>query len=139
HHIQREPLSVRARMSDVLSNLRPGEFTGFSQLFQAHEGRMGVAVTFIAILELKREGLIEIVQNEPFAPIHLCAADATRAPRIIEGSAEDVTEADGRLLAESIAADGVDEPHEEHDPEAEPEQEPEPAETAPAPENQTEP
>ena len=115
HHIQREPLSVRARMSDVLANLAPGEFTAFPQLFQAHEGRMGVAVTFIAILELKREGLIEIVQNEPFTPIHICAADQTRSGRVIDGAAEEVAEADadGRLLAESIAADGVDEPHDE--------------------------
>jgi segregation and condensation protein A len=116
HHIQREPLSVRARMSDVLSNLVPGEFTPFPQLFQAGEGRMGVAVTFIAILELKREGLIEIVQNEPFAPIHVCPADADKpAGRLIEGTAEEVTEADGRLLAQSIAEHGVDDDDEDSD------------------------
>jgi segregation and condensation protein A len=113
HHIQREPLSVRARMSDVLAGLKPGEFTDFPQLFQMHEGRMGVAVTFIAILELKREGLIEIVQNEAFAPIHICGADPARFARVIEGTAEEVAEADGRLLADSIATDGVDEPHDE--------------------------
>jgi segregation and condensation protein A len=118
HHIQREPLSVRARMSDVLSYVRPGEFTEFSRLFNANEGRMGVAVTFIAILELKREGLIEIVQNEPFTPIHISAADQSKAAgRVIDGSAEDVTEADGRLLAESIAADGVDDPVDDELPE----------------------
>lgn len=110
HHIHREPLSVRARMSDVLANLKPDEFTDFVQLFQPSEGRMGVAVTFIAILELKREGLLEIVQNEAFAPIHVCAADPARFARVIDGTAEEVTEADGRLLAESIASDGVDEP-----------------------------
>jgi segregation and condensation protein A len=113
HHIQREPLSVRARMSDVLSYVRPGEFTDFPSLFQASEGRMGVAVTFIAVLELKREGLIEIVQNEPFAPIHVTAADPDRFKRVIEGEAEEVTEADGRLLAESIAEHGVDELHDD--------------------------
>jgi segregation and condensation protein A len=113
HHIQREPLSVRARMSDVLANLRPGEFTDFPQLFQAHEGRMGVAVTFIAVLELKREGLIEIVQNEAFAPIHVTAADPARFARVIEGESEEVAEDDGRLLAESIAVDGVDEAHDD--------------------------
>nr|PZN67714.1 MAG: segregation/condensation protein A [Pseudomonadota bacterium] len=111
HHIQREPLSVRARMSDVLTNLSPGRFTPFEQLFQASEGRMGVAVTFIAILELKREGLIEIVQNEPFAPIHVCPADPEKGGRVIEGTAEDVTEADARLLAQSIAEHGVDDEH----------------------------
>jgi segregation and condensation protein A len=112
HHIQREPLSVRARMSDVLASLVPGAFSDFSSLFLQEEGRMGVAVTFIAILELKREGLIEIVQNEPFAPIHVCAADPARFARVIEGTAEEVTEADGRLLAQSIAEHGADEAHE---------------------------
>ncbi len=62
HHIQREPLSVRRRMSDILAALQPGAFVEFSQLFQASEGRMGVAVTFVALLELLREGLVEIVQ-----------------------------------------------------------------------------
>jgi tryptophanyl-tRNA synthetase/chromatin segregation and condensation protein Rec8/ScpA/Scc1 (kleisin family) len=114
HHIQREPLSVRARMSDVLANLQqqPGTFMDFPQLFLAQEGRMGVAVTFIAILELKREGLIEIVQNEAFAPIHVCSADPARFARVIEGSAEEVVEEDSRLLAESIAVHGTDEAHE---------------------------
>ena len=107
HHIQREPLSVRARMSDILSSLQPRVFTEFSRLFQPEEGRMGVAVTFIAILELKREGLLDIVQNETFAPIHVCGVDAQRTGRTIEGTAE-VVEDDARLLAESIAADGVD-------------------------------
>ncbi len=116
HHIQREPLSVRARMSDVLANLAPGKFTDFPSLFQAHEGRMGVAVTFIAVLELKREGLIEIVQNEAFAPIHVTAADPARFARVIEGEAEEVADLDGRLLAESIAEHGADAAHDDaHD------------------------
>ena len=117
HHIQREPLSVRARMSDVLSSLSPGSFVEFPQLFRTEEGRMGVAVTFIAILELKREGLIEIVQNEAFAPIHITAADPARFTRVIEGTAEEVTEADGRLLAQSILEHGADEAHDDsHEP-----------------------
>ncbi len=112
HHIHREPLSVRARMSDILANLKPEVFTDFTQLFQADEGRMGVAVTFIAILELKREGLLEIVQNEAFAPIHICAADPARFARVIEATADEVVEDDARLLAASIAADGADDPAE---------------------------
>ena len=68
HHISRERLSVRQRMSDVLSTMRSQSFVEFVQLFRPEEGRMGVTVTFIAILELLREGLIEIVQSEPFAP-----------------------------------------------------------------------
>jgi len=77
HHVQRERLSVRERMSDVLGALRSQAFVEFVHLFRPEEGRMGVTVTFSAILELLREGLIEIVQAEPFAPIHVRAG----APR----------------------------------------------------------
>jgi segregation and condensation protein A len=108
HHIHREPLSVRARMSDILVSVLPGEFTEFSRLFNAEEGRMGVAVTFIAILELKREGLIEIVQNEPYAPIHVSGVAQGGQASVIEGSAEEVVEADALLLAVSIATHGTD-------------------------------
>jgi segregation and condensation protein A len=105
HHIQREPLSVRARMSDILASLKANEFIPFSRLFLPEEGRMGVAVTFISILELLREGLLEIVQNEPYSPIHICAADPERrARRVIDSSAEEASAADARLLAETQAA-----------------------------------
>ncbi len=105
HHIQREPLSVRARMSDILANLKGSEFIPFSRLFLPEEGRMGVAVTFISILELLREGLLEIVQNEPYSPIHICAADPERrARRVIDSTAEEASAADARLLAETQAA-----------------------------------
>jgi segregation and condensation protein A len=77
HHVSRERLSVRQRMSDVLGALRSQAFVEFTQLFRAEEGRMGVTVTFSAVLELLREGLIEIVQAAPFAPIHVRAG----APR----------------------------------------------------------
>jgi len=79
HHVQREPLSVRERMSQVLTRLRGSEFSDFHDLFDASEGRMGVAVTFLALLELLREALIELVQAQPFAPIHVRAA--TGEPR----------------------------------------------------------
>jgi segregation and condensation protein A len=71
HHVQREALSVRERMSEILSRLRESSFVEFVRLFRPEEGRMGVTVTFIAILELMREALIEIVQAEPYAPIHV--------------------------------------------------------------------
>jgi segregation and condensation protein A len=71
HHVQRERLSVRQRMSEILDCLRGDEFAGFAALFRVEEGRMGVTVTFVAILELVREGLLEIVQAEPYAPIHV--------------------------------------------------------------------
>ncbi len=71
HHIQREVLSVRERMSQVLDRLDALRFTPFSALFRPEEGRMGVVVTFLAVLELLREALLEMVQAEPFAPIHV--------------------------------------------------------------------
>jgi segregation and condensation protein A len=101
HHIHREPLSMRARMSDILASLKAHEFVEFVRLFRPEEGRMGVAVTFIAILELLREGLLEIVQNEPYAPIHVCAADPARAAgRTIDSTAEDASAADAALLTQ---------------------------------------
>ncbi len=76
HSVQLEPLSVRERMSDVLAQINgaPEEFMPFVGLFNMREGRMGVIVTFLAIMELLREGLIDLVQNEAFAPIYLRAA-----------------------------------------------------------------
>jgi segregation and condensation protein A len=71
HHVQREPLSVRQRMSDVLSALSSSSFLDFVRLFRPDEGRRGVTVTFVAILELLREGLIEIVQSEAYGPLHV--------------------------------------------------------------------
>jgi len=82
HHISRERLSVRQRMSEVLGTMRSQAFVEFVTLFRAEEGRMGVTVTFIAILELLREGLIEIVQSEPYAPIHVRAGTPRQADQI---------------------------------------------------------
>lgn len=76
HSIQREALSVRERMSDVLSRLSPNGFLRFTELFKPEEGRTGVTVTFLAILELIKESLIEVVQSEPFSPIHIKPASA---------------------------------------------------------------
>ena len=84
HHVSRERLSVRQRMSDVLSALRTQSFVEFAQLFRAEEGRMGVTVTFSAILELLREGLIEIVQAEQFAPIHVRAGAPRRVTLVVD-------------------------------------------------------
>ena len=84
HHVQRERLSVRQRMSDILSALRTQSFVEFVQLFRAEEGRMGVTVTFSAILELLREGLIEIVQAEQFAPIHVRAGAPRRVTLVVD-------------------------------------------------------
>jgi segregation and condensation protein A len=70
-HVQREPLSVRQRMSEVLSSLESGGLVSFTTLFKPEEGRMGVTVTFVALLELMREGLIEVVQAEAYSPLHI--------------------------------------------------------------------
>ena len=73
HQVSREALSTRERMSDVLERLKGGGFVPFVELFTAEEGKLGVVVTFMAILELVKESLVELVQNEPFAPIHVRA------------------------------------------------------------------
>ncbi len=77
HAVQLDGLSVRERMSDVLARVNdtPG-FVPFSNLFDVREGRYGVVVTFLAVLELVREALVDLVQNEPFAPIYACAPRA---------------------------------------------------------------
>ena len=71
HAIQREALSVRNRMSDVLRALDNGEFHPFESLFEPSEGRHGIIVTFLAILELAKEQLVEISQRETLAPIYV--------------------------------------------------------------------
>ena len=73
HHIQREALSTRERMSQVLEQLAGQQFVPFVALFSAREGRLGVVVTFLAIMELIKEALVEIVQTESFGPIHVKA------------------------------------------------------------------
>jgi segregation and condensation protein A len=74
HRITREPLSVRERMVLVLGRLAEAPYTAFTQLFTVEEGRRGVVVAFLAILELLRESLIEVVQSEPQGPIYVKAA-----------------------------------------------------------------
>jgi len=71
HQIQGETLSVRERMSQILERLEPARFSEFQSLFSVREGRLGVVVTLLAVLELVREALLELVQAEPFAPIYV--------------------------------------------------------------------
>jgi segregation and condensation protein A len=73
HQVHREKLSTRQRMSEVLAILRSDTFVPFVTLFKAEEGRLGVVVTFLAIMELIKESLVEIVQTESFGPIHVKA------------------------------------------------------------------
>ncbi len=74
HHVQREALSVRERMSMVLEQVKAEEFTEFGALFTLSEGKAGVIVAFLAILELMKESLIAMVQNETNGPIYVKAA-----------------------------------------------------------------
>jgi segregation and condensation protein A len=85
-HVQRERLSVRERMTDILTTLAARRFVEFSELFHIDEGRMGVTVTFVAILELVREELIEIVQAQEFAALHVRAAAPRASLRLVEDS-----------------------------------------------------
>jgi len=73
HQIRRETLSVRIRMSELLQRLRGTGFVPFSQLLNADEGRLGLVVSFMALLELVKEALVELVQNSDYSTVHLRA------------------------------------------------------------------
>ena len=90
-HVQREPLSVRQRMTDILATLTANAFVDFVRLFTVEEGRRGVTVSFVAILELLREGLIEIVQAEAYAPLHVRLGNPARHLTLVadDGAAND--------------------------------------------------
>jgi len=73
HQVLLEPLSTRERMSEVMGRLQSQQFVPFVALFRLSEGRQGVIVTFLAIMELIKESLVDLVQNEAFGPIHVRA------------------------------------------------------------------
>lgn len=75
HQISHEPLSVRERMSRILNKLRENPYMKFQQMFDADEGRMGVVVSFLALMELTREHLVELIQNESFGQIYIQAPE----------------------------------------------------------------
>ena len=75
HSITVEPLSVRERMSKILDQIAGvSGYLNFPELFELEEGRKGVIVTFLALLELMREGLVDVSQNEPYSPIYVLIA-----------------------------------------------------------------
>ena len=74
HQVRMESLSVRERMSIVLEHVQRARFVEFTSLFTVREGRQGVVVTLLALLELLRESLIELVQARPFGPVHVRAS-----------------------------------------------------------------
>ena len=71
HHISRETLSTREKMSEILVRISEHKFVPLVSLLVKEEGRLGVVVTFLAIMELLKDSLVEIVQSEPFGPIHV--------------------------------------------------------------------
>ncbi|MEP2613533.1 segregation and condensation protein A [Marinobacter alexandrii] len=77
HHVEREKLSTRERMSAILSVLQDDHFVSFESLFTPEEGKLGVVVSFLATLELVKEQLIEVVQAEVLGPIHVRARAAS--------------------------------------------------------------
>ncbi len=71
HHVQLETLSTREKMSEILVKLSEHKFVPMASLLLKQEGRLGVVVTFLAVMELMKDSMVEIVQGEPFGPIHL--------------------------------------------------------------------
>ena len=71
HHVQMETLSTREKMSEILARISSTKFVPLVSLLIREEGRLGVVVTFLAMMELMKDSLIEIVQSDPFAPIHI--------------------------------------------------------------------
>jgi len=74
HRVRLEALSVRERMTEILARVNAADFLNFESLFEPREGRLGLVVTFMAVLELIKEALIVVIQQEPYAPIHVKAA-----------------------------------------------------------------
>lgn len=109
HNIRREALSVRARMGEHLERLSHGRFVSFIELFRAEEGRLGVVVSFLAMLELAKEMLIEIVQEAPLAPIFVRAlgasaedADTTIADALPSSDGSDLDDAGEGVFADEV-------------------------------------
>lgn len=97
HAIKRETLSVRQRMGDLLSRLDDSSFHRFESLFDITEGRLGVVVTFLAMLELAKEMLVEIVQEEPLSPIYV-KARASQSLDAAEYGADDEQDGEAALI-----------------------------------------
>jgi segregation and condensation protein A len=112
-------------MGDILTSLEQASFVEFIRLFRVDEGRMGVSVTFMALLELVREGLIEIVQAEPYAPLHVRASGPGRILRVVSDNDDEVAlEAPTVTPAEALIADAPLDPNFIDDTDFEPDDEP---------------
>ncbi len=80
HQVHRERLSTRERMSQILELLQSNQRLRFADVFTISEGRPGVVVSFLAILELVKEALVDVVQVEAFSEIHLTHRELVYAP-----------------------------------------------------------
>ena len=118
HQVEREKLSTRERMTQVLDRIRHRQFVPFVSLFTVQEGRLGVVVTFLAVMELVKESLVELVQNEAFGSIHVRAA-GQGPDQVVQDDLDDLeasaaddtgaadTEVDDVLVEDTEAADPV--------------------------------
>jgi segregation and condensation protein A len=110
HHVKREPLSVRERMSNILVTLQTERYVDFIRLFDPLEGRIGVTVTFLAILELLKGTLIEVVQAEEFGPIHVRAATTGNKVELPETTSDNEPAADNEtVLDDETTSEKVEE------------------------------
>ncbi len=75
--MQRDALSIRERMSDLLKLVEDGAFHAFEEVFRPEQGRLGIVVSFIAMLELLKEAMLEVIQDAPLAPVYLKARAAS--------------------------------------------------------------
>nr|WP_244511295.1 ScpA family protein [Halomonas arcis] len=123
HHISREVLSTRERMLKIMEQLSGGEdgqphYTPFAALFTLEEGRAGVVVTFMAILELAKEAMIDIVQNAPLSPIHVRARPAAISDASDPEGAFEMDDAGENAQQESAFETRADEPDNQADKDA---------------------
>ena len=89
HQVAREPLSVRERMTRILARVSAGTGATFSDIVDPAEGRMGVVVCLLAVLELVKGSMVELAQDEPFAPLTLQVARARATEPSIEDAKTD--------------------------------------------------
>lgn len=101
HAIKREALSVRQRMGELLSRLNDESFHRFESLFDISEGRLGIVVTFLAMLELAKELLVDIVQEQPLAPIYV-KAKVSRPGEYAEMDTDDDARRDSASVEPSL-------------------------------------
>jgi segregation and condensation protein A len=108
HRIESETLSTRERMSAILDQVHQAgdQFVAFSALFNAEEGRGGVVVTFLAVMELIKESLLEFIQTEAFAPIHVKARTPNEGA-FVDGAFVDGAFVDGEMVVDGMVVDGM--------------------------------